>query len=197
MAYYYKRTDELYHHGILGQKWGIRRFQNKDGSLTPAGKERYERSTFERSYQTDGAISKTKSIPMTKRKSYGDENVFESEEIKVRDSTGKNDTIQFLAFSKSDQLNESSHKLMNNLVKSWPEHDKILRKAAITGTESRKYGFENDLKGMSHPIITINEDGFPNIIEVSYDGGKDMGWHMIDCEYDYIRRKPSYWAING
>lgn len=31
---------ELYHHGILGQKWGIRRFQNKDGSLTPAGKKR-------------------------------------------------------------------------------------------------------------------------------------------------------------
>lgn len=28
---------EFYHHGIKGQKWGIRRFQNKDGSLTPAG----------------------------------------------------------------------------------------------------------------------------------------------------------------
>lgn len=34
--------DYLEHHGILGQKWGIRRYQNKDGSLTAAGKGRYQ-----------------------------------------------------------------------------------------------------------------------------------------------------------
>lgn len=33
----------LQHHGILGQKWGIRRFQNPDGSLTPRGRARLER----------------------------------------------------------------------------------------------------------------------------------------------------------
>lgn len=32
---------ELYHHGIKGQKWGVRRFQNPDGSLTSAGRKRY------------------------------------------------------------------------------------------------------------------------------------------------------------
>lgn len=32
--------NELYHHGIKGQKWGVRRYQNKDGSLTLAGKKR-------------------------------------------------------------------------------------------------------------------------------------------------------------
>lgn len=33
--------DVICHHGILGMKWGIRRYQNKDGSLTAAGKKRY------------------------------------------------------------------------------------------------------------------------------------------------------------
>ena len=33
--------NELKHHGILGMKWGVRRYQNKDGSLTAAGKKRY------------------------------------------------------------------------------------------------------------------------------------------------------------
>lgn len=33
--------NELMHWGIKGMKWGIRRYQNKDGSLTPAGRKRY------------------------------------------------------------------------------------------------------------------------------------------------------------
>jgi len=36
-------NNSLQHHGILGQKWGIRRYQNKDGSLTNAGKKRRDR----------------------------------------------------------------------------------------------------------------------------------------------------------
>lgn len=36
----YQNTDELYHHGVPGQRWGFRRYQNPDGTLTPAGRRR-------------------------------------------------------------------------------------------------------------------------------------------------------------
>lgn len=35
--------NELMHWGIKGMKWGVRRYQNKDGSLTPAGRKRYDK----------------------------------------------------------------------------------------------------------------------------------------------------------
>jgi hypothetical protein len=43
-------TNELYHHGIKGQRWGVRRYRNEDGSLTEAGKKREAKraANFER-----------------------------------------------------------------------------------------------------------------------------------------------------
>lgn len=40
-GYEIQRDSDLMHHGIKGQKWGIRRYQNEDGSLTNRGKSRY------------------------------------------------------------------------------------------------------------------------------------------------------------
>ncbi len=43
-TFYIRRQNELYHHGIKGQKWGVRRYQNEDGSLTPEGERRLRKA---------------------------------------------------------------------------------------------------------------------------------------------------------
>lgn len=49
----------IQHHGIKGQKWGVRRFQNEDGTLTPAGIERYRTDK-----ESDDALRKTIKSPI-------------------------------------------------------------------------------------------------------------------------------------
>lgn len=39
----YLKTKEFYHSGVKGMRWGVRRFQNEDGTLTEAGKARYNK----------------------------------------------------------------------------------------------------------------------------------------------------------
>lgn len=51
---------ELYHHGIKGQKWGVRRYQNSDGSLTAEGREHYGIKTQRSESVIDGKVSFSK-----------------------------------------------------------------------------------------------------------------------------------------
>ena len=58
----YRENDYLAHYGIKGQKWGIRRYQNRNGTLTSAGKKR-------RSNKTKGWSKEAKRANAIKKKS--------------------------------------------------------------------------------------------------------------------------------
>ena len=57
----YRHNNELYHWGIKGMKWGVRRYQNSDGSYTAAGKKR-------RKFRTDGWSDDAKEAGQLKKK---------------------------------------------------------------------------------------------------------------------------------
>lgn len=74
-----ERANELYHHGIKGQKWGVRRFQNEDGTLTDAGKRRQAREEYRSDLKNeiqkaknddDKFEAQTMSAALTKGKTY-------------------------------------------------------------------------------------------------------------------------------
>jgi hypothetical protein len=50
------RDDELQHHGVKGQRWGVRRYQNYDGSLTSAGKKKFKK--LNKLQQRNAALTK-------------------------------------------------------------------------------------------------------------------------------------------
>ena len=93
MVYVYDEEESLAHYGIMGQKWGIRRFQNEDRTLTPEGKERYYGKSDSRQAQKH-----------------------ENGEFNPRERWGsKNSTYSEVEFEMSIYSSAENKKLMENL----------------------------------------------------------------------------------
>lgn len=97
----------LIHWGVKGQKWGVRRYQNKDGSLTPAGKKRYYQEADAGHYDREGYNGTRYKVTKKGKKEalYAEPNRWVKEDISVSRRV-VDDTSQMV--NKAKQLNDNS-----------------------------------------------------------------------------------------
>ena len=92
---YRSHEDYLEHHGVKGQHWGVRRYQNEDGSLTAEGREKYGQQGWEaRQMYKKGTITKEQ----------------KKEATRAGNIIGKIDNVMSLGFGRRMREFESRHK---------------------------------------------------------------------------------------
>lgn len=109
------------HHGIKGQKWGVRRFQNADGSLTKAGKERYN----EQNSSDSSDNHENQKFHLTeKQKKYCKTVIFDFQTHKVYETPDKFSEIanMFDGLSTATSCRLDDKDLNLDLLRRWVKH---------------------------------------------------------------------------
>lgn len=189
----------LVHHGILGQRWGIRRYQNADGTLTAAGKKRY--------LNEDGSLNKKGEHFNKKHRIVSDEEANLSTKDKAMHD-GLNNNGYAIIKHNGKELAVSSHNSGNNVesVKTINEGlkkfnsntmSRLDKEAAASIREGAKTYLEQDLNhkdildNLNPYHIRIDKDKSGKLYgEISYehkevgsDHNAPFGDHSLDFEW--------------
>lgn len=131
-SYNYGYSDAIMHHGIKGQKWGVRRYQNENGSLTAAGKSRYKSFSTGR-YERKAAKYQQKAAEARKSSNQDRKDKASVYEYKSKEYSQRAKRSQEFDDKYSSELNKRS--VGERAVKSWLvgalNYDSYIRQRAV------------------------------------------------------------------
>lgn len=148
-------SNYIYHHGIKGMKWGIRRFQNKNGSLTPAGKKRYG----EKPGGTKKTSGKKEEPSETPKKTSGKRSISEMSDDELRKQINRlnlerqyRQLLSDGAGSNNQQVNKGrrfiddlKHRAINNIILPAAEDiGKQIVRSKLADFTNKTFKFEGD-----------------------------------------------------
>ena len=152
--------NELYHHGIKGMKWGVRRYQNLDGSLTNAGRKKYGTKT---NFERVQAAKKAATIGVKKRKAMEKANARTAKEIaKYEKKAGLNKSE-----SKSVVKSNSKPKTINEMTNEEIQEriDRInLENKLISLTPQKVSAGQRFVNGVKGAAISIAKEKGTKIV---------------------------------
>lgn len=150
-GYTFACESDLAHHGIKGMHWGIRRYQNADGSLTAAGRERYfgKSSGENRSGDVEGAKKRLAATKLQERAAQGEYNrttaggMIYNEEAAKKLIKAKNETI----FAKEDIRDEKVKDKLSKEGKVSARREKLIdeyKKKGMTDEEAEVAAYKRE-----------------------------------------------------
>lgn len=129
--------DYLVHHGIKGQKWGIRRYQNPDGTLTAAGRSRRSENAYRSTIRKDAReFSKTPSAELTEEQQQRYLDMFndvKNSSKRVQNARAKYENAKdyYDRQSASFDVETTLYKLLKKKVSSLPKEEQTLAKEVL------------------------------------------------------------------